>query len=636
MNQNASSPDGTIRRPRFSAVPFFDGQRPVKRAAPLLVALFLAAILPSAHAQEYVAKDLYVLDLPPGIVGPLAIGQIPIALGQTTETDASNHALLWLPPTGDVIELQPDGFDGSSAKSTDGHRQVGVLYLATFQHAALWSGTPESAVDLHPTVLHGFDQSVAYGIGRGQEVGGGSAGTEQHALLWKDTAASAIDLHPTGFTTSIAYGTDGEHQVGSGTSGSHSHALLWDGTANSAIDLHVSSLGQSFFSDSVAYGVGGGQQVGYLSAGPLSEQHAALWSGTAASAVDLRPSDSKTAIALATNGRIQVGQTQSLPPEFFFHARLWKGTADSAVDLHELLPGDFTNSTAYSIDAAGNIYGLAYDSGGVGHAVEWLTQAASLANISTRAFVGTGDNVLIAGFIVNGTQDKPLLIRGLGPSLGLPPFNLPGVLQDPVLELHDSTGAAINSNDNWKDSQEAEIEATGLAPSNDVESAIMASLAPGAYTVILRGVDATVGNGLVEFYDLDTSLDSRLPNISTRGTVQTGDDVMIGGFIVGGEEDGVVLVRAIGPSLVPYGVAGALADPALELHDSSGDLIASNDDWRQSQEAEIAATGIAPTNDKESAILATLAPGNYTAIVRGADDTTGIALIEAYQLPPDP
>jgi hypothetical protein len=323
-----------------------------------------------------------------------------------------------------------------------------------------------------------------------------------------------------------------------------------------------------------------------------------------------------------------------LSPTFFIHARLWKGTADSAVDLHDLLPPGFTNSTAYSIDAAGNIYGLASDSNGVSHAVEWLTQSADLANISTRAFVGTDDKVLIAGFIVNGTQNKPILIRGLGPSLAMPPINLPTVLEDPTLELHDSTCAIIGSNNNWKDAQEAEIEATNIAPTNDAESAILASLAPGAYTVILRGADATVGNGLVDFYDLDSSLDSRLPNISSRGSVQTGDGVMIVGFIVGGAEDGVVLARAIGPSLTQFGVAGALADPTLELHDASGAVIASNDDWKDSQEAAITATGIPPNNDKESAILATLAPGNYTAIVRGALNTTGVALVEAYQLPP--
>lgn len=632
MNQNVLASDRTRPAPRFSALSS-DRRTPGFRPA-FLAILLLATVVSSAQAEEYVAKDLYVLNSPSGDFTSSVLGQIPIALGQTAATDATIHALLLLPPAGEVFELEPAGFSSSSANSTDGHQQVGALYVGSTQHAALWGGTPESGVDLHPGLLEGFDQSLAWGIGGGQQVGGGTGpvagNNNEHALLWKGTPDSAMDLHPAGFTFSRAYGTDGQQQVGFGITASRSHALLWNGTASSAVDLQPPS-----FSDSVALGVGGGQQVGYFSFGPLSEQHAALWSGTAESAVDLRPNDSKTAIAFATNGRIQVGHTQSLPPAFFIHARLWKGTAESAFDLHDLLPPGFTNSTACSIDAAGNIYGIATDESGAQHAIEWLTQAANLANISTRAFVGTEDNVLIAGFIISGTQDKPILIRGLGPSLATPPINLPTVLGDPTLELHDSTGATIRSNDNWKDTQQTEIEATGIPPTNDAESAILTSLAPGAYTVILRGADATVGNGLVEFYDLDTSLDSRLPNISSRGLVQTGDDVMIGGFIVGGAEDGVVLVRAIGPSLTQYGVAGALADPTLELHDSSGAVVGSDDDWKDSQKADITATGISPTNDKESAILATLAPGNYTAIVRGANDTAGVALVEAYQLPPD-
>jgi hypothetical protein len=602
----------------------------------LFVAILLGIVC-GARAQEYVAKDLYIVESPSGDFQAQQLGQVPIALGQTVETTSMLHALLFLSPQGEVVELEPGGFSGSLVNSTDGHEQVGALYIDSIRHAALWSGTQESAVDLNPTLLTGFDQSIAYGTARAQQVGSGvgpaTDDPNEHALLWEGTAASAIDLHPAGFTTTFAQATDGQQQVGAGAIAGHFHALLWTGTADSAVDLGASGGGISF-TDSVAYGVGGGQQVGYLQFGPLSEQRAALWNGTADSVVDLRPNDSKTAYAFATNGRIQVGQTQSLPPEFFIHARLWKGTADSAVDLHALLPAGFTNSTAYSIDAAGNIYGIAVDENGAKHAVEWLTQAASLANISTRAYVGTGDNVLIAGFIINGTQNKPLLIRGLGPSLGLPPNNVPNVLEDPTLELYDSAGTVIGSNDNWKDTQQAEIEATGIPPTEDAESAILDSLPPGAYTVILRGIDLTEGNGLVEFYDLDTGVDSRLANISSRGLVQTGDNVMIGGFIVGGGEDGSALVRAIGPSLAQFGVADALADPFLELYNSSGDLIAMNDNWRETQEEEISATGIPPSDDKESAILATLGPGNYTAIVRGAAGGTGVALIEAYQLPP--
>jgi hypothetical protein len=220
-------------------------------------------------------------------------------------------------------------------------------------------------------------------------------------------------------------------------------------------------------------------------------------------------------------------------------------------------------------------------------------------------------------------------VRAIGPSL-----SLIGVLADPILELRDSSGGLIASNDNWRiGGHEAEIIATGIPPSNDLESAIVATLAANssAYTAIVRGVNNGTGIGLVEAYDLDRTVDSKLANISTRGFVETGDNVMIGGLIVAGQGPGFlkVIVRAIGPSLP---VPGALADPTLELHDGNGAVIASNDNWRSDQEAEIIATTIPPSNDLESAIVRNLTPGNYTAIVRGVNNTTGVALVEAYGL----
>jgi hypothetical protein len=246
-------------------------------------------------------------------------------------------------------------------------------------------------------------------------------------------------------------------------------------------------------------------------------------------------------------------------------------------------------------------------------------------NISTRLSVGTGDNVLIGGFIVTGTQSKQVIVRGIGPSIPLPE-----VLANPFLELHDSTGAIIASNDDWINSsnKQAIIDST-LAPTNDKEAAILMTLSPGAYTAILSGVNGTSGAGLVEVYDLDSTADSKLANISTRGFVQTGDNVMIGGLIILSEAPTKIILRAIGPSLP---VTGKLADPTLELHNGDGDLIFSNNDWRNDQEADIMATGLQPTSDKESAIVATLDPGLYTAIVRGVNNTTGVALVEVYDL----
>jgi hypothetical protein len=251
-----------------------------------------------------------------------------------------------------------------------------------------------------------------------------------------------------------------------------------------------------------------------------------------------------------------------------------------------------------------------------------------LGNISTRLRVETGDNVLIGGFIITGTQPKRMIVRAIGPSLA---SFFPGVLADPILELRNSSGGLIASNDNWRSDQEAEIIATGIPPTNNLESAIVVTLPANnsAYTAIVRGVNNGTGIGVVEAYDLDQAVDSKLANISTRGFVQTGDNVLIGGLIVLGQDPLRVIVRAIGPSLP---VPGALADPTLELHDVNGALIVANDNWRSDQEAEIIATGIPPSNDLESAIVRNLMPGIYTAIVRGVSGTTGVALVEVYAL----
>jgi uncharacterized Zn-binding protein involved in type VI secretion len=254
-----------------------------------------------------------------------------------------------------------------------------------------------------------------------------------------------------------------------------------------------------------------------------------------------------------------------------------------------------------------------------------------LGNISTRTFVQTGDNVMIGGFIITGSGQKKVILRAIGPSLLN--FGITNPLQDPTLELHDHTGAVIASNDNWMDApNEQEIIDSGLAPSNNLESAILTSLNPAAYTAIVRGANNGTGIGLVEAYDLDPAAASKLGNISTRALVQTGDNVMIGGFIITGSGQKNVIVRAIGPSLAQFGITNPLADPTLELHDGNGAVIAFDDNWKDSQEAEIQATGLAPTNDLESAIVATLAPGNYTAIVRGKNITIGVALVEVYDL----
>jgi PKD repeat protein len=255
--------------------------------------------------------------------------------------------------------------------------------------------------------------------------------------------------------------------------------------------------------------------------------------------------------------------------------------------------------------------------------------AAQMLNLSTRMQVQSGDNVLIGGLIITGSDQKKVIFRGIGPSL-----NLPGKLDDPMIELHNSAGATIATNDDWK-SDQANVEATGLAPTNDRESAIVKTLAPGAYTVVLRGKNNGSGIGVVESYDIGLDANARLANLSSRGVIGTGDNVLIGGFFAGPQTAAVtgVVFRAIGPSLSQFGVPTPIQDPMLELHNGNGTLIASNDDWQSDQKAQIQARNLAPSDSRESAILLqNFEPGPYTAIVRGKNNSTGIGLVEIYDV----
>jgi hypothetical protein len=298
-------------------------------------------------------------------------------------------------------------------------------------------------------------------------------------------------------------------------------------------------------------------------------------------------------------------------------------------------PGGGGGSRPDSVDISGGLLGSVQlfgtnSQGTSTFQLLFLAAPSGLVNISTRLQIGTSNNVLIGGFIITGNTPKVVIIRALGPSTGSP-----GAVQDPTLEVHDSTNHVI-LNDNWRDSQETLIISTGIPPADNREAAIVVGLDPGNYTAIVAGKNGTTGVGLVEVYDLgtaaiDPSGNARLAQISTRGTVLTGDNVMIGGFIIQGQGTRV-LVRAIGPSLTQFGIANALADPTMELRDGTGSLIFSNDNWRSTQEQDIIATGVPPTDNLESAIVATLVPGNYTAIVRGTNSTTGVALVEVYAL----
>jgi hypothetical protein len=258
-----------------------------------------------------------------------------------------------------------------------------------------------------------------------------------------------------------------------------------------------------------------------------------------------------------------------------------------------------------------------------------LSTGSRLVNISTRARVLGGDNVSIAGFIVIGNVPKKVIIRGVGPSLtGLVPNPLP----NPTLRLNrDNT--ALTTNDDWRDTQQTEIQNSGLAPTHNLESAIIRTLDPGNYTAVLRDKNNSSGIGVIQVYDLETGADAKLANISTRAFIEPGDNVLFAGIIGSGNGQPRVLITGRGPSLVPFGVSNAISDPFLELHDKNGALIASNNDWQSDQKDAIAATGVAPPHSKESALLVTLLPAeNYSAIVKDANGAAGVALVEVYHL----
>lgn len=257
---------------------------------------------------------------------------------------------------------------------------------------------------------------------------------------------------------------------------------------------------------------------------------------------------------------------------------------------------------------------------------------AQTLNISTRLGVGTGDNAMIGGFIIKGNSSKSVLIRGLGPSLSN--LGLIGVLLDPVLELHGADGALLFQNDNWKDDQRTQIEGTIFQPTDDREPAIVASLPPAAYTAILTGKNQTTGIGLIEIYDRDQAADSELQNISTRGFVGAQSNVLIGGFILGGNNNTRVAVRGLGPSLSQFGLTNLLADPTLELHDANGATLIANDNWADDSATAdlLSANGLALADPQEPAIFTTLPAGQFTAILAGKNGGTGIGTIEIYNL----
>ena len=310
----------------------------------------------------------------------------------------------------------------------------------------------------------------------------------------------------------------------------------------------------------------------------------------------------------------------------------WIRVFDPATGTASGFATGISNPVDLHVGPEGALYYLAQGSGGQVFRISALSgPPAQALNISGRSRIETGDRVAISGFIVTGNAPKRVAVRAIGPSLAN--FGVPDPLADPMIEVHRGDGSMVMANDNWKDAQQAEIEATGLAPRDDKEAVLIATLPPGDYTAIATGKNGGTGVALTEAYDVDQAADSRLANISTRALVGSGSDVLIGGFIIGNGTGATrIAVRAIGPSLRQFGIADPLPDPRLELHDTNGALIASNDNWQSDagQAALITGYGLAPANSLESAIAISLPPGSYTVIVADKNSQTGIGLIEIY------
>ena len=307
------------------------------------------------------------------------------------------------------------------------------------------------------------------------------------------------------------------------------------------------------------------------------------------------------------------------------------------------IPGLPTFAQLLGLDAAGNtIFYYQYPTIGCSTAynsipvhlesTKFPTVGPQALNLSTRGLVSVGDNVLIGGFIITGTEPKSVVLRALGPSLS--GFGLSNVLSDPVLSVYNSSGTRIASNDDWQsDLNHSIIRANGLAPTNPLEAATVVTLAPGAYTVIATGHDGTPGISLVELYDVYPLSNSKLVNMSARGSVGTGDSVLISGFVIGDVKSATVVVRTLGPSLAPFGVSDPLSDPTLAIYDANGAAIATNDNWQTDpNNIVLQRLGLTPPNASESALVLHLPAGAYTAIVRGVNDGTGTALVEVYTL----
>lgn len=549
-----------------------------------------------AFAATCTAQSLFVASFAdpyendPGINGVLAFDPVSGAY-QKTYAGVFDPTDFAFAPNGDLVG---SSFQGEVVR---GVREAGF--------ATLFDGTGAGKGDLVPDVPFRAPWGVAFSPTGDLFVADSSKARIARFQTGTYNSKGAITGNRLATPLGIRFGPAGNLYVANyGTS----EILLFDGETGAFKSVFVSSsnvknpVGLVFGSDGDLYVAGAGNAFGF--------------GGQVAQPV-LR-FDGKTG---APKGAFTSGKDfPGFQPAFGPDGDLWVTTGDNRL-IHRFdgKTGVY-KSTLSNAAVLGQTIGLAF------------TPAAKVLNVSTRLQVGSGDQALICGFIVTGPFPKRVIVRAVGPSLTQ--AGVTGALQDPTLELHDASGAIIAANDNWKDSQQTEIAATGVAPKNDGESAIVRILAPGNYTAVVAGKNGGTGVGVVEAYDLNQAEESKLANISTRGLVQQADNIMIAGFIVrpaGGGETKTV-VRGIGPSLAAAGVSGALQDPFVELRNANGALVASNDSWEETQKGQIEGYGLQPTDRREAAIASTLAAGAYTAVLRGSNGTTGIGLVEVYNV----
>jgi CSLREA domain-containing protein len=588
--------------------------------------------------------------------------------GNLIGTDATGTAALGNTQNGIEIENSPDNIIGGievgarnvlsgndSGVQIDGETASGNVVLGNFigtnaagdaelgndQNGVLIIDAPDNIIGGATAGAGNVISGNGFGI---QIVGAAAVGTQVQGNLIGTDAAGRLPL-PNASIGVYIFNESGDTTVGglagagniiafNGGAGVNVGGGLQPGTGN-----HI--FGNSIFgNERLGIDLAGGTEdandvtandVGDADAGPNNLQNYPAINEIAVAGAS-RTVEGQLNSAADTDYTIDFYSNAEVDPSGYGEGETYLGS----LDVHTSALGEVFFSFPLEANAAGQfITATATDPDGntseFSMASEAVPAIGRFLNVSTRLRVHTGENVLIGGFIITGTAPADVLLRAIGPSLG--DFGVQDFLANPTLELHYSDGTVV-TNDDWRDTQEAEIIATGIPPDDDLESAILATLDPGAYTAIVSGVNGGIGVGLVEAYDLSATDDERFANVSTRGLVETGDDVMIGGVIVGSNTGTMarVVVRAIGPSLTDLGVTGALQDPRLELFDSNGVMIQADDNWKDSQQAEIEATGLAPSDDRESALVRDLAPGAYTAIVRGVDDTTGVGLVEAYDI----